>query len=302
MIKFRITFILFFVTNILFAQNTKIFVFDKETNLPIALASIYTQRGIGSYSNEDGSLYINITKNDTLYVKHLSYNDIKISYDDFKNLTNNIIYLVPKEIELQQVVVKPTKLKKISLGYYKEKTFSERAGPGGFSDFQLYVNHIKNQTGQVGVLDKLHFDLHVELTEKSNSRVRIRVFSVGKNGLPNEDILTKEIIKKVDRLSPNIHVDVSEFNILFPPEGVFIGLEFFCTFETKLAKRENHTKDITNCPHIATSNVSNFDEMGNSFYWSLYNRHFQWICCSDGSIYKGLKGHVFKFGADILNN
>ncbi|MDI9861927.1 peptidase associated/transthyretin-like domain-containing protein [Flectobacillus roseus] len=300
--KYYLIIIFFIITNIVFAQNTKLIIIDRGTNLPIALASIYTQRGVGSYSSEDGSAVLNINTNDTLYIKHLSYNEVILTYEDIKHLANNTIYLSPKIIELQQVVVKPQKLKKISLGYYNENTLSNKATPGGISDFEIFTNHIKNTTGGVGLLNKLHFDLHVDLTEKSNSSVRIRVFSVGKDGLPDQDMLTKEIIKKVDRFTPNIHIDVSEFKIPFPPEGVFIGLEFFCTFRSVTARRENHLKIITNCPHVPVSKVSNADEVGHSYNWTLHNKKFEWFCRSDGSVYRGLKGNVYKFGADVLIN
>lgn len=298
----KITFILLFLANTLHGQIVSFYLKDKETDMPIGLAAVYTQRGIGTYSQEDGIFQLNMHSTDSLFIQHLGYNSLKFSLSDLKSLTSNIIYLTPKKIELQQVVIKSTKPKKLSLGYFKEKTISKRASPGGRSNFQVFANHIKNPTGYIGILEKLHFDLHVDITERSNSTVRIRVFSVGENGLPDKDLLTKEIIKKVDRITPNIHINVSEYNILFPPEGVFIGLEFFCSFEVVAARRKGHTKNITDCPHIASSKVSNAEELGHSFYWTLHNKKFQWICSSNGSVHPGLKGYVFKFGADILCN
>jgi hypothetical protein len=67
---------------------------------------------------------------------------------------------------------------------------------------------------------------------------------------------------------------VSEYNILFPPEGVFIGLEFFCSFEVVAARRKGHTKNITDCPHIETSKVSNAEELGHSFFGPCTTRNF----------------------------
>ncbi len=172
-------------------------------------------------------------------------------------------------------------------------------GPGGQSDFEVYVNHVKNVGRIEGYLTKLYFDLHVDIFEKSNSKVRIRVFSVGENGLPKDDLLTREIIKRVDRITPNIKIDVSEYNIVFPGEGVFIGLEFFCNFEVKSIKNGRHIKNITNCPHIPTAKVSNNATVGESYYWSILKGKMQWVCYSNGETYRGTKGHVFKFGAEV---
>jgi hypothetical protein len=282
-----------------FAQNNLFFVKDKTTNEPISLVAISTQKGNGTYSNDDGSFNITNSINDTLYISHLSYKNIVLLKKDIDNLVNHTIYLTPKVIELTETIIRPSKSEKYLLGYYKEKTFFKRVGPGGNTDFSVYVNHLKNISKNIGYINKLYFDLYVDIAEKTNSKVRIRVFSVGLDGLPKDDILNKEIIKKIDRFTPNLRVDISNLNIIFPPEGVFIGLEFFCNFEIKNLKKSSSYKIKTDCPHIPTAKVSNFENIGNSYYWTLVKGKYKWVCYSNGSEYKGLIGHVFKFGAEV---
>ncbi len=185
------------------------------------------------------------------------------------------------------------------LGYYQEKTFFNRAEPGGNIDFNVFVNHIKNPSKIAGFLDKLYFDLRVELFEKSNSKARVRVFSVGSDGLPKNDVLNKEILNNIDRISPNLKIHVSELNILFPLEGLFIGLEFFCNNAYIPLKKQGHLKIKPDSPHIPTAKVTNFEQIGNSYYWTTLRNKFQWVCYSDGSVYPGTIGHVYKFGAEI---
>lgn len=172
-------------------------------------------------------------------------------------------------------------------------------GPGGKTDFNVFVNHIKNPSKIMGFLDKLYFDLKVELFEQSNSKARIRVFSVGTDGLPKDDILNKEILKNIDCISPNLKIDVSSLNIIFPPEGLFIGLEFFCNRELVPLKKRSQFKIKTDCPHIPTAKVSNYEEIGNSYMWTLWKGNMQWLCYSNGKFYQGTKGHVHKFGAEV---
>ena len=294
-------FILFYIctATVLKAQVPNFVVKDSRTNKPIQFVAITSQKGSGTYTDESGEFNFPFSKNDTILTLHLSYNSVKISYIDLLKLPNNTVLLPTKEVSLREAVVKPAIDKLSLLGYYNEKTFFKRVGPSGQNDFSVYVNHIKNVSGIEGYLNRLYFDLYVDIFEKSNSSVRIRVFSVGADGLPKDDLLTKEIIKRVDRITPNIKIDVSEYNIVFPSEGVFIGLEFFCNFDVKSTKNGRYTKNITDCPHIPTAKVSNNATVGESYYWTVLKGKIQWVCYSDGKIYRGTEGHVFKFGAEV---
>ncbi len=302
--KYRLAILLFFTTlSSTFAQNGTIFIKDKTTNEPVYLAAIANQKGNGTYSDEDGSFDLAISQNDTLYISHLSYQKVVLSKKDIDNLKNSVIYLTPKVIELAEAVVRPAKPIKKMLGYYKENTFFKGWSPGGKNDFSVFVNHIKNPTGDLGYVNKLFFDLNVDLSEGGkSSKARIRMFSVGADGLPKDDILTKEIIKTIDVISPNLKIDISDLKINFPPEGVFIGLEFFCNFELKNLKKIGYSKIITNCPHVPSAKVANYNETGKSYFWTLTQGKLQWTCISDGngSKFKGWVGQVYKFGAEVV--
>lgn len=297
--KYPILILLILTSQFSFSQNKTYQIKDKTTNELISLVAIVTQKGTGTYSDESGKFSLSIASNDTLFVSHLSYQKVNLTKNDIDKLENLTIFLIPKVTELNETVIKPTQPTKMILGYYKEKTFFKGVGPGGKTDFSVFVNHIKNPTEVTGFLDKLYFDLRVELFEQSNSKARIRVFSVGSDGLPKDDVLTKEILKNIDRVSPNLKIDVSYLNIVFPPEGLFIGLEFFCNRELIPLKKQGHLKIKTDCPHIPTAKVSNYEMIGNSYYWSEFRNKMQWICYSNGKFYPGTVGHVYKFGAEI---
>ncbi|MDZ7935704.1 MAG: carboxypeptidase-like regulatory domain-containing protein [Emticicia sp.] len=292
----NILLILIIAQNFVLAQTL---IKDSNSKEPIPYVSVSRQNGTGTYSNEDGSFELLISSSDTLYISHLAYKSIKLTKSDIDNLTGGVIYLVPKSFQLSEVQISQSRKSEIDLGYYYNKTFFNRTGPGGKNDFSVFVNHLKNTANQQGYLEKLYFDLHVDLTEKSNSKARIRVFSVGEDGLPKDDLLNKEIIKRIDRLTPNLQIDVSEFNIVFPLNGVFIGLEFFCNYEQKEQNRRGNYKTITNCPHIETAKVLNSNVIGESYFWSIWAGKMQWVCYSDGTKMRGAKGHVFKFGAKV---
>ncbi len=292
----KVLLLLLMVQNLVLAQTQ---IKDSHTKEPIPFVAISKQNGTGTYSNEDGSFDLSLTSSDTLYISHLAYKSIKLTKSDIEKLLGGVVYLVPKSFELSEVKISPTLKNSINLGYYHEKTYFNRTGPGGKNDFSVFVNHFKNTVNVEGYLEKIYFDLHVAVTERSNSKARVRIFSVGEDGLPKDDLLNKEIIKRIDRLTPNLQIDVSELNITFPLKGVFIGLEFFCNFEPKEQNKRGNYKTITNCPHIETAKVSNSHVIGESYFWSIWAGKMEWVCYSDGSKMRGSKGHVFKFGAKV---
>jgi len=80
---------------------------------------------------------------------------------------------------------------------------------------------IRNTENRIGYLEniRLHFD---ELVR--NATFRIRVKKITEQGMPGEDILHNELIVQPHSLSLNLNID--SLNILFPLEGIFIGIDY----------------------------------------------------------------------------
>jgi len=58
------------------------------------------------------------------------------------------------------------------------------------------------------------------------SKFRFRIFTVGVDSLPERDLITKNIIVETSKKQREIEVDLSEFNLVFPQEGIFVGIEW----------------------------------------------------------------------------
>jgi len=93
-----------------FGQNIKGRIFDSTTGEPVINASVrVVESGVMTISDKDGSFMIEAGENETLEIKHLSYITKTVSVNEAK-----IIKLIPKSINLDEIVVKAHPLDDIS--------------------------------------------------------------------------------------------------------------------------------------------------------------------------------------------
>lgn len=296
--KFLIFFCIILISSNSFCQEFQIR--DKSTNNGIPFVAIYNSSSSGFYSSESGYFSLTQLNGDSVKFEHLSYKEYKTTKGDLTSSNSRIIYLESKSISLNEVVVRKTEPKTERLGYYWSETTSKNVGPGGKSEFALFAVHIKNNSGVEGQIKKVFYDLASQFGNKGGSKARIRIYTVGQDGYPDKDLLTDEIIKRIEKYTPNIKQNVEKYNISFPAEGVFVALEFFCYFKQKNSKELGHYSIKTNCPHVATTIDTESSITGESYYYTLSNRKkLEWVSFSDGSEYKNFKGIVFKFGAEV---
>lgn len=96
---------------VLFAQEKEITILDKNTRLPISLVNIfYKDLNEGVLTNDDGKAKIHIKDSD-LSLLHLSYMDVIISKEKIGSLKDTL-WLTPKVIMLEEVIVQNSNLKK----------------------------------------------------------------------------------------------------------------------------------------------------------------------------------------------
>lgn len=102
-----------FTSVISYTQNREILVLDSTTKLPIETVNIYyPEIQEGTFTNSDGEATINIRDYD-LKISHIAYQERIINV---KNLqTSNILYLTPKSIDLDEVVINSFNLNKALL-------------------------------------------------------------------------------------------------------------------------------------------------------------------------------------------
>jgi len=160
----------------------------------------------------------------------LAHAQMKISMIGYRSITlmpaelinNKRILIAPASVKLDEVVINPKKVKIKVLG----NDTRTKAVSGGFTSNMLGAEmgirlNIKHPDTY---LRKLMFQINSNTLGKSPI-FRVNVYSMGKDGLPGENILKQNIIIEPKESTGFIEVDLKPYS-LFVSEDVFISIEW----------------------------------------------------------------------------
>lgn len=220
----------------------------KNTNdqKPIPYVNIWVENeNIGTTADENGEFKIAAPAESQLIFNALGYENKTIKASEI----DRIVFLIPKVFELEEIKVIS---KKESLEF---KAGSFRSGIiNSFyagNDYTPYVvtRYFPYQTDY----EKTPFIKSIMPYCKSyiaDAKFKIRIYSSDKNGLPGDEILKKNIIITVKKGSSKPVINLSEYNLVFPESGIFIGFEFmflesnrydYTTTDSKTKQKLNRT-------------------------------------------------------------
>lgn len=225
-------------------------VIDNETKQGIAFASIvYLDGGIqkGSYTDSLGNYSIKIFDSE-ITISCIGYKTQSINFSALSK--EPVLRLNPLNYKLDPIEIKPHKIETKRLGYFEDKIFNSPVMSEGYRGTkELAKNHvaqyIANSKNEEGLLiTKLLFNLsnHPNIKRNgkpyklncANTRIRLHLFSVNEiSGLPDKELLTKNILIINDCERDNLIQDITDQNIFFPINGIFVGLEYVDVLETK---------------------------------------------------------------------
>ena len=221
--------LLLFVCSNSFSQtiNFKGKLLDKETNKPVVYANVsFLKSNIGISSLEDGTFNLEIDRKllkEQLHISCLNYKDTVVLASSLQNKT---LFLQPKSFELDEVVISRKVDREIVIDKYKRRDIkssfgSTRGHPWIITKYFPYKEEYKNTPylKEVWVYFGSVFD-------RQKSKFRIRFYKKDKEtGKPSNDIIREGIIAFSRKIDGKVKVDVSEYDIELPREGLFIGLE-----------------------------------------------------------------------------
>ncbi|TXH24016.1 MAG: carboxypeptidase-like regulatory domain-containing protein [Cyclobacteriaceae bacterium] len=197
-------------------------VIDYETNEPLPYVTIVVKDKLAAtYSDEAGTFNLDCTAGDSLIITHVGYERSVL----FADKINGIIRLKPAPHVLRELTITPSgKKSRQTLGINRKHIETYM---GGVIQYAMFVD---NTDKRMGLIKKLHFEVAHSVTrgkhDKRQAKIRVRVYEKnGATGQPGRDILTAEKIIVVEPNQKDIRVDVSEEEIVFPPEGLFVGID-----------------------------------------------------------------------------
>lgn len=199
-------------------------VLDANTGDPIEYVSIGVEkRNVGTVSTQDGLFAILLDSkydNDTITFSSIGYDNFRTSVADLKAMSNINITLMPRDIELREVVVDPVKLRARILG----NQYSGTKVNAGFN-----TNKKGNEVGILLDIKKPTFleEVTFNLVKCSYSNLfyRLNIYSQEEDG-DFENILQEPIYinQRIDETTPNISVALAQHNIVVD-HNVLITLE-----------------------------------------------------------------------------
>ncbi|QBN20627.1 carboxypeptidase-like regulatory domain-containing protein [Flavobacterium nackdongense] len=223
----RLFLLLVFITCSVSAQIKGI-VKDSLTGKPIPFVNIWVENeNIGSTSEENGTYQINTTeKGKKLIFSTLGY-EKKIIYAS----EASIVKLKTTSYSLNEVVIsKSIGTKTVEIGKYKNEMYQAfDNGPKIDTKFFPYLASYKKTKYLKQVT--IYTDSRIE-----NANIKIHLYEVDSNGFPGQELLDKDFVVTVKNGTRINRFDLTDFNLKFPKNGLFVGFEKLMIEKNKVEK------------------------------------------------------------------
>jgi hypothetical protein len=230
MIEKRLFSLLVFISCSLSAQIKGV-VKDSLSGKPIPYVNIWVQdENIGSTSEENGTFFINTTAKE----KRLIFSTLGYEKKIIKASEALEVNLKPMAYSLDEVVIsKSIGTKIVEIGKTKSEIYQAfDNGPKIDTKFFPYFPSYK-KTKYIKQVS-IYTDSRIE-----DAIIKIHFYEADANGFPGEELLDKDFIVMVKKGTRINRFDLTDFNLKFPKNGVFVG------FEKLMIEKNKTEKSIT---------------------------------------------------------
>jgi hypothetical protein len=230
MTRKRLFSLLVFISFSLSAQIKGV-VKDSLTGKPIPYVNIWVQNeNIGSTSEENGTFFINTIGNG----KKLIFSTLGFEKKIIKASEASEVKLKPTTYSLDEVVIsKSIGTKSVEIGKTKNEIYQAfDNGPKIDTKFFPYFPSYK-KTKYIKQVS-IYLDSRIE-----DAIIKIHFYGVDSNGFPGEELLDKDFVVTVKKGTRINRFLVTDFNLKFPKNGIFVG------FEKLMIEKNKTEKSIT---------------------------------------------------------
>ncbi len=240
---------------------------DKETKKPIVYANIsFLKSNKGISTNEMGVFSMNLDKKFLNFKVHISCLNYKDTIVLASNLYNKTLYLKNNKVLLDEIILRKRLFKQAIIG--KVKNNVQGVHTSGMRMLAKYFPKDK-RTQCCSYLKDITIHFAKRNQHRKKSKFRIRIFSVDKKtGLPNQDLLNVNLPIKIKQGQSLAKLDVSDYSIKMPNEGVFIAFEKLFIPFNQYGKNESDTEnEFFYAPIIGFTKYSKKDRNTNLYYY-----------------------------------
>lgn len=209
------------IFNNLFAQKITVLEQGSNVAVPYATVTFYKDGNVvfGNYTNYQGEIDTDI-EFDSVEISCLGFEKTKVSKN---NIKNNTVFLTKQNIELEEVIINHKKIDLTHIG--ENKTKKSIINGVGLAKGNEIVQFIENYLGKVTKLNSLYF-----VTGKVKNKAAFRVHIYKKininTSIADEEIQTLNTIYYLEKDSDGrVEINLIQYDIDFPLEGLYIGLE-----------------------------------------------------------------------------
>lgn len=238
-------------------------VIDKNTAEPIPFASVGIKgKTMGTLSDETGYFsinVINISAGDSLKVSSIGYTARTFAMVKAQQFQNETIYLTQAALNLNEIVVKPTKTYTLTIGNKKYNKNTQCSFQGADNNFLGVEAAIKanNKKGREIWFENFNCYLNKNSVEDTVT-FRLNLYEADKNGLPGENILKKPIVFKVIKQTGVISVDLKPYAI-YTNDDFFISVE--CLSKNVSKNNLSFSGSIIGPAYFKTATFANWEKI-----------------------------------------
>ena len=199
---------------------------DSISGEPISYVNIWVENEtIGTTSEANGSFSLDIKEEKMLVFSALGYQTKKISSKE------ETIYLKPIAYELREVVVESRKrTNKIKIGNFKKGNIKVFYGAGIQPTIIAKKIEFTDEIANYPYIKEINFFSWCQIKK---AKIILRFFELDSDGKPGKDYLDEVIIIEVKKGKQINKVELENFNIKIPKEGIYIAFEWMIVEENK---------------------------------------------------------------------
>jgi hypothetical protein len=199
------------------AAQIKGVVRDSVSGKPVALANLQVKGGtMGTTSESDGSFRLEAKKTDSVVVAALGYDSKTVLAAQVRE-----IKLIPAMPVRSINAESPIHSKKLEIGGLSKRHHAHSAGQAPWIYARKFEYNPSLQATPFLETATIYTDAW-----KSGATVRLRIFGVDPSGCPGEDLLLESVTVTVKGGARETDVDLSEYKIKMPKNGLFVAVEW----------------------------------------------------------------------------